>query len=114
VDPWVEFEAAGRGASEAGVRLAHAVEVIIADGAGKEEELRAAIRRHADSLDKYPPNKEFQLLDVVANQLITGISDRLWTEGTGARTPVGALGTFWDDKKEETMTLDIDDLLEDF
>jgi len=29
------------------------------------------------------------------------LSDRLWTENTGHRTPIGEYGSFWDDKKEE-------------
>jgi len=39
------------------------------------------------------------------------VSDRLWTEATGSRTPVGGLGTFWDDAPKAVPSFDIDDLL---
>ena len=114
VDPWVEMAAATRGGSDSGVRLSHAVEVIIADGSGNQEQVRDAIRRHAASLKVDKPNRDYQLLDLVASRQILAVSDRLWTEGTGSRTPVGGLGTFWDDeKKSAAPSLSIDDLLED-
>ena len=36
------------------------------------------------------------------------ISDRMWSEAVGYRTPMGALGTFWDDTP---VNANIDDLL---
>jgi hypothetical protein len=52
-------------------------------------------------------------LDIVATQQILAVSDRLWTEATGSRTPIGGLGTFWDDASPAEEALDINDLLED-
>jgi hypothetical protein len=52
-------------------------------------------------------------MDIMATRQIMAVSDRLWTEATGARTPVGGLGTFWDDARKQAPSLDIDDLLED-
>ena len=65
------------------------------------------------SVKTTPANKEYRMLDVVATQQVLAVSDRLWTEGTGSRTPVGGLGTFWDDKSPAEEALDIDDLLGD-
>lgn len=113
VDPWQELAEASEMAGESGVRLAQAVEVVIADGSGNEERLRDAIRRHAQSVKTTPSNKEYRMLDIVATQQILAVSDRLWTEATGSRTPVGGLGTFWDDKSPAEEALDINDLLED-
>lgn len=113
VDPWVEMEKAGRIATASGVRMAHAIEVVIADGSGNNEQLRAAIRRHADSLKTHPSNPQYRMMDIMADRQIMAVSDRLWTEATGARTPVGGLGTFWDDAKPQMNSLNIDDLLED-
>lgn len=112
-DPWREMENASRIATASGVRLAHAIEVVIADGSGNAEQLRKAIRRHADSLKTVPSNPDYRMMDIMASRQILAVSDRLWTEGTGSRTPVGALGTFWDDEKPQMNALDIDDLLED-
>lgn len=113
VDPWEELKEASLMAGDAGVRLAQAVEVLIADGSGNEERLRDAIRRHADSVKTKSPSKKYRMLDVVATQQVLAISDRLWTEATGSRTPIGGLGTFWDDAAPEAEALDIDDLLGD-
>lgn len=113
VDPWEELKEASLMAGDAGVRLAQAVEVVIADGSGNEERLRDAIRRHAHSVKTKSPSKEYRMLDVVATQQVLAVSDRLWTEATGSRTPVGGLGTFWDDAAPEAEALDIDDLLGD-
>lgn len=112
-DPWAEMEKASMLATASGVRMAHAIEVVIADGAGNPERLRAAIRRHAESLKIKESNQDFRMMDIMASRQILAVSDRLWTEGTGARTPVGSFGTFWDDVKTPVNTLNIDDLLED-
>lgn len=113
VDPWQELADASEMAGNVGVRLAQAVEVVIADGSGNEERLRDAIRRHAQSVKTTPANQQYRMLDIVATQQVLAVSDRLWTEATGSRTPVGGLGTFWDDKSPAEEALDIDDLLED-
>ena len=47
----------------------------------------------------------------MATDMNVAVSDRLWVENTGHRTPMGQLGTFWDDQKEEVETMDLDDLL---
>ncbi|MFT6188620.1 MAG: hypothetical protein ACJAW8_000071 [Oleispira sp.] len=113
VDPWQELADASELAGESGVRLAQAVEVVIADGSGNEERLRDAIRRHAQSVKTTPSNKNYRMLDIVATQQVLAVSDRLWTEATGSRTPIGGLGTFWDDASPAEEALDINDLLED-
>ena len=50
------------------------------------------------------------MIDAIAEILVTGLSDRLWTENTGKRTPLNGLGTFWDDASSEPK-MNIDDLL---
>ncbi|MDF1762499.1 MAG: hypothetical protein P1U57_03735 [Oleibacter sp.] len=113
-DPWVELAAASRASADSGVRLAQAIEVIIADSAGHTDKVKDAIRRHAASLKTDASDREYRLLDVVASEQIRAVSDRMWTEATGSRTPVGEFGTFWDDQAIQSgPVLDIDDLLED-
>jgi len=57
-------------------------------------------------------NDDYRMLDVVATKMLLNLSDRMWTEATGARTPLGGLGTFWDDAKPASkLSIDIDDLL---
>ena len=113
VDPWQELADASALAGESGVRLAQAVEVVIADGSGNGERLRDAIRRHAQSVKTTPSNAQYRMLDIVATQQVLAVSDRLWTEATGSRTPIGGLGTFWDDVSPAEEALDINDLLGD-
>lgn len=110
-DAWEEMHQASRIASESGVRLAHAIEVTVADGADNPQQLRDAIRRHAASVKTTPSNPDFRMMDIIANRQILAISDRLWTEATGSRTPIDGLGTFWDDQRNQAPALDIDDLL---
>ena len=74
-------------------------------------QLKDAIRRHADSLQTVSPDPAYRMMDIMADRQILAVSDRLWTEATGSRTPVGGLGTFWDDAPPSTGGLDIDDLL---
>lgn len=111
-ESWQSFDAATSLASEQGVRLAHAIRVLTADTVEDKDQLRIAIRQHAESLEQYPMNPQYQLLDIVATNMTHAISDRLWTEATGARTPIGSLGKFWDDDEEYEDQVDITDLLD--
>lgn len=113
VDPWAEMQNASAIATASGVRMVHAIEVVIADGAGDQKRLRDAIRNHAASLKLKDSNPKYRMMDLVASRQVLAASDRLWTEGTGARTPVGSFGTFWDDAKKPINNLNIDDLLGD-
>jgi hypothetical protein len=113
VDPWNEMIKASEIAGASGIRLAQAIEVMIADNSANQKRLRDAIRRHAQSLKTIPSNNKYTMLDVIATRQILAISDRLWTEATGSRTPIGGLGTFWDDTSISEDVLDIDDFLED-
>ena len=113
VDPWQELKEASVMAENSGIRLAQAIEVITAAGSGDDERLRDAIRRHAESVKNTPSSKEYRMLDIVATQQVMAVSDRLWTEATGSRTPIGGLGTFWDDAAPSADALNIDDLLGD-
>ncbi|ASP39033.1 hypothetical protein CHH28_10240 [Bacterioplanes sanyensis] len=111
VDPWQQLQQASAMASDAGVRMAHAIEVTIADSSGDPQRLRDAIRRHADSVNQQSAAEQYRLMDIMAQRQILAISDRMWTEATGARTPFGQLGTFWDDQTQSLPAFDIDDLL---
>ncbi len=92
-----------------GVRLGHAIWALVAVGDGDVELTKNIIRDFANAgrTAKLDPN--FKMLDAMAAQMILAVSDRLWTEATGTRTPMGGLGTFWDDKPKSAGN--IDDLL---
>ena len=111
VDQWEQMAIATQIGEDQGVRISRALMAVGAENAGKVDLLKNLIRDQADSIEKIAPSHDFRLLDTVATKLIIGLSDALWTEAEGHRTPQGALGTFWDDS-EDTSALDInfDDL----
>lgn len=105
------LEMSDRQGEKAGVRLSHVFHAIAAMNKGDNERLRDVIRRHAESIEETPSNEEWAFVDAMSTQMIVAISDRLWVENTGYRTPLGRLGTFWDDEPEDVETMDLDDLL---
>lgn len=110
-DPFQRLEIADRQGVEAGVRISHVFHAISAQNKGDNERLRNVIRTHAESLDETPSNEQWRFVDAMATQMIVAISDRLWVESNGHRTPMGQLGTFWDDEADAVETMDLDDLL---
>ena len=110
-DPFVRLAIADDQGESAGVRISHVFHAIAAQNKSDDERLRSIIRSHAESLKETPSNDQWQMVDALATQMIVAISDRLWMENTGHRTPMGGLGTFWDDKKKAVETMDLDGLL---
>ncbi|MGB1951029.1 MAG: hypothetical protein ACPHQ9_09710 [Marinobacter sp.] len=110
-DPFQRLEIADRQGEEAGVRISHVFHAIAAQNEGDNERLRNVIRTHAESLDETPSNEQWRFVDAMATQMIVAISDRLWVENNGHRTPMGQLGTFWDDEADAVEAMDLDDLL---
>ncbi|MGO1461487.1 MAG: hypothetical protein ACTHYN_02250 [Marinobacter sp.] len=102
---------ADRQGEEAGVRLSHVFHAIAATNQGDDAQVKAVVRQHADSLDMRSADEDWAFVDAMATNMIVAISDRLWVENTGHRTPLGQLGTFWDDQKEEVETMNLDGLL---
>jgi len=75
------------------------------------ERVRAVLKRHAEQIEEHESSAKFRLFDAVATEALTRISDKMWTEATGHRTPVGQLGTFWDENAADDIeTVDLDDL----
>ena len=96
---------------KAGVRMVQALEISIYAMLGRDDQAKELIRKHVASKNKIPANSSFRLLDEVATRNVTLVSDKLWTQATGQRTPYGKLGTFWDDQLDLDSAMDIDDLL---
>ncbi len=111
-DVWGAFNAAMAIGEKSGVRVAHAMYALSAAGKADEEKLRDGIKRYANVDAEFKANPEYKLVDALAGFIVTSLSDRLWTEGTGQRTPPGMLGKFWDETSSSAdMAVDIDDLL---
>ncbi len=96
---------------EQGVRVGYAMDAIAAYNANDFERIRTIIKAHAESLKTNPSSNDYRMVDAIAADLLLDLSDRMWTEETGSRTPFGGYGTFWDDSKE---SIEVDqDLLDE-
>lgn len=94
-----------------GVRLVQALQAELYAKQGNIEMAKQVIRNHVASKQQIQPNPQFRLLDSLATRRLTLISDQLWTQATGHRTPYDKLGTFWDDAPTHKTSLRIEDLL---
>lgn len=103
VDAWAQLKQAAEEGAKSGIRLAMVARIQALTAAGKAAELRDAIRAFAAAGKARSGTdwKRWQLIDLQAEQQVLALSDRLWTEATGHRTPHGQLGTFWDDAAPE-------------
>lgn len=110
-DVWGAFNQAMEIGEQAGVRLPHAFYAISALGKDDKARLRDGIKRYANVKEDFKPNPEYKLVDALAGMVVGMLSDKLWTEGAGTRTPPGSLGKFWDEKAEKAEAVDIGDLL---
>ena len=109
--PWKKLERSQEIGFDQGIRLGSALYAMSAYSKGNDQRLREAIRRFAE-YDESKINQNYRLLDTMADTIIRGLSDRMWTEATGKRTPVGGLGSFWDDGSSgQDDNTDIQDLL---
>ena len=107
-DPWSMLEESAQMGFDNGVRLGSALYAQAAYTQADDERLRQAIRDFAENDDDLNP--DYRMLDTIGHHMIRSLSDRLWTDAEGRRTPFGALGEFWDDEDDEE-DIDIDDLL---
>ena len=101
LDAWDELSKARQLGMQEGVRLASALDGIVAHNASNTNRVRQVIRQHAKSINSTAAARDYGLVDVMASDLLLELSDRMWTQATGSRTPIGGYGTFWDDKKKE-------------
>ncbi len=106
-----QLKAASALGKSKGVRMVQLMEATIYATMGDAEKTKAVIREHVADKKKTAPNADLKLLDEMTTRGIRLISDKMWTEATGQRTPYNALGTFWDDKAAPSNALDIDQLL---
>ncbi len=96
---------------EQGVFVSQVLAAQVYIGQGRIEQVKEIIRSHASLSKKSSLNQEFEMLNRVAMLQIQAISDRLWTEATGRRTPIGKIGVFWDDPAGPVDAIDIDEIL---
>jgi hypothetical protein len=71
-----------------------------ADNQGKMDMVRNTIKEAVKSRNNQTPAANYKLLDAQAFLMMKRVSDRIWTEQTGHRTPPGELGKFPEDDTE--------------
>src|SRR5690606_22636498 len=86
VDPWALLDRAAEGGEAHGVRLARALQAVIASNNGRPDVVRHAVRSFARSRAEVPPHPEYALFDDYAHVLVRHESDLLWTRAAGHRT----------------------------
>jgi hypothetical protein len=94
-----------------GMHMAQVLAAQVDLGLGNTEQVKKIIREFATSKTLSTENETYKILNKISILQIRAISDRLWTEATGKRTPMGKLGTFWDDPKKPIETIDIEAIL---
>lgn len=112
-DPWGAMSQAMDIGEKKGVRLAHALYAMSAYTVSDDKRLREGLQRMVKATPEngFTASKSFAVFDQIGLWIGTSLSDRLWTESAGTRTPMGALGTFSDDKVEQPEGVDINELL---
>lgn len=105
-----ELQLASEQGKANGMRMVQLMEVSVYTGMGDSEKAKAVIREHVAAKKSSPANPELKLLDEMSTRGIRLVSDKMWTQATGQRTPFNQLGTFWDDKRELSAP-DIEELL---
>ncbi|NOQ14964.1 MAG: hypothetical protein GQ583_10880 [Methyloprofundus sp.] len=94
-----------------GIRIAQVIAAKIYIGLGNSERVKEIIRSNAQTRSNLSTNPDYLFLNQIVSIQLQAISDFMWTEATGKRTPIGGLGTFWDDPKNTQDTIDISDIL---
>lgn len=107
-EPLVTLQRVATLGKQDGLRMGYAVWALVAVNGGDDSLARTVLRDFATVEPGWQRNPRYRILDVIAEEMVTALSDRMWTEATGHRTPFGGLGTFWDDAQVQP---NIDDLL---
>lgn len=112
IDPLKVLDQSMQTSLQQGVPIAQVLGAQIHMGLGHTDQVKTIIRRNQEAKTHAHTMPAFRLLGEFTTLQLQAISDRLWTEATGKRTPISGLGTFWDDPKKAVDTINIDDMLQ--
>lgn len=104
-DPYQTIKEAMVIGERTGVRLPHALYVVMAQATGDNEKIRDALRAYGNSLgEDKAVNPEYRLINQMAGLMVRSIADRYWTENTGVRMADNSgYTTFWDDTPDDGL-----------
>ena len=111
IDPLTMLDQSVQIGLQKGMRIVQVIAAKIHIGLGDSERVKEIIRDNVETRSSIATNSEYLFLDQVATIQLQAISDHMWTEATGKRTPIGGLGDFWDDPDNTVDTVDILDIL---
>jgi hypothetical protein len=94
-----------------GIAITQVIATQVYLGLGHVEKVKQIMSELGNSNVAKTNDRTFRLLNQVSMLQIQHFSDRLWTEATGSRTPIGKIGSFWDDSDSEIDSIDIEDVL---
>ena len=95
VDPWVALSEAAAAGEGSGVRVARAIQALLAANAGRRDDLTDAIKGFAAASGQAGSDPDYVLLDAYAEMVVRHQSDLVWTQDRGYRArALGALP--WD------------------
>ncbi len=88
-----------------GVRLPHALNVVMAQSTGDNAKIRDALRAYGNSLgEDKAVNPDYRLINTMAGLMVRAIADRYWTENTGVRmADDSGYTTFWDETPDDGL-----------
>lgn len=111
IDPLEILELSMKTGLKQGMRIVQVIAAKIYMGLGDTERVKAIIRENVESRSSISANFNYLFLDKVVTIQLLAISDTMWTEVTGTRTPIGKLGSFGNDPEDTVDTVDIIDIL---
>ena len=107
-DPYQTLKQSTQIGEQKGVRLSHALYAVAAQASGDDAKVRDALKTFAQArTEDKPVNPQFKLIDSMAAIMVSGISDRYWTEHTGVRSGDDGMQRFWD---ESDSSSELDEL----
>ncbi len=109
--PEAQLKQSMQTAKQQGIKIPLVLAAQVYMGQGDESRVKQIIRDSVQSIPATEFSRLYKSLNQISNLQLQAISDRLWTQATGSRTPIGKLGSFWDDVQQNVETIDIDDIL---
>lgn len=100
-DPWAQLTAAADTGASQGMPLAPLLYALAAEAEGDTAKLKRGIRQVAETYNSGNIPMDYLLLSQVAYSQAQFLSDEIWTQKTGHRTPLTLLGVFPDEQSEE-------------
>ena len=111
IDPLEVLDLSVKTGLKQGMRIVQVIAAKIYIGLGDTERVKAIIRENVETRSSISANLNYLFLDKVVTIQLLAISDTMWTGVTGTRTPIGELGSFWNDPEDTVDTVDIIDIL---